>query len=85
MKHHGHCFVVRVYATVRIFNFEVLKFCGLPKHKEFVGLYFQGSAEIFISYAVIVSWFVSWIASNHEIHKNLSLLKLNTRTVYEQV
>ena len=27
-------------ATIRVFNFEGLKFCGLLKHKEFVDLHF---------------------------------------------
>ena len=33
--------------TIKVFNFEGIKFHGYPKHKEFVGL---GSAEIFILY-----------------------------------
>ena len=44
--------------TVRVFNFEGLKFCGKLKHKEFVGTHFQGSAENFIACAVMISWFI---------------------------
>ena len=39
-----------------------------------MGLYFQGSAEIFIPCSVMLSW---WIASNHKIYKNFEPLEIN--------
>ena len=32
-------------STIREFNFEGLKFCGQPSHKELMSSHFQGSVE----------------------------------------
>ena len=65
------------YNTVRVLNFEGLKFCGQSMHKEFMGLYFLGSMEFLnnVQWRRHVSF--PWIASNHEIHKKFEPLKTN--------